>query len=150
MKLRTALTAAALVAASVPAYAQSSGAGTALANSFKAEHEAWKEDVNRWEKEHDDAVRALKEALDRFKEETTLDRHVKMIEEHDTSLGDDGLVGLSGRHARTRSQHEEMRETHHHLMDAIFMVVKAIEEGSGLVPEDMMKGDKKAGAKNDE
>ncbi|WP_425409361.1 hypothetical protein [Hyphococcus sp.] len=116
-----------------PANAQNSDAEQALVNAFKAEHQAWRSDVNRWENEHEAALRILEEALARFEEETALARHSERIREHGTALDGTGLGELAGHHAHTRSQHEEMREAHHHLMDAIAKVAKAVDENLGAI-----------------
>ena len=119
-----------------PALAQNSDAEQALANSFEAEHEAWKEDLDRWDKEHEEAVRLLTQAIEKLSEESALDRHRTRIEDHKATLEDDGLSGLASHHARARSQHEEMREVHHHLMDAVTMVTKSLEEDAGVIGDE--------------
>ena len=114
----------------LPAAAQTE-AEDALIGAFEAEHAAWEEDLERWQADHEDAVDALRAAIERMRDESMLDRHMDKIERHGDDLSDTDLADLAGMHARVRSAHEELRESHHHLMDTIVMLQRVVDEDMG-------------------
>lgn len=118
----------ALTSMALPAIAQEpAGAEGALIEAYSAEHQAWEEDLQRWQTDHDEALAALREAIDRFEEESMLEKHQSKIDDHGEMLRQTGLTEVAGQHARARSEHEELRETHHHLMDVISLVQQAMD-----------------------
>lgn len=99
-----------------------------LRAAYMAEHAAWSADHERWEADHEEAVVILRAIIKQLKAENALTGHDALIEEHGKVLEGDDMIAVAQEHARQRVAHEEMRDAHHHLMDAVRALALAAEE----------------------
>ncbi|MEO0413198.1 MAG: hypothetical protein AAF221_15310 [Pseudomonadota bacterium] len=99
-----------------------------LRAAYMAEHAAWNADHERWEADHEEAVVILRAIIKQLKSENALTGHDEMIDEHGKVLEGDDMMMVAQEHAAQRVAHEEMRDAHHHLMDAVRGLALAAEE----------------------
>lgn len=113
-----------------PVMAQKTGADAqALSASEAADKRVWLDELARWNAEHMAAVRRLEAVAAALKgHQTGFDLHEREVRAHGTAQGDSDVTEM---HPRIRTAHEQARNVHDDLMDAVDALERVMRKNLG-------------------
>ena len=128
--LMVAMLVAAAPAASAAAQGRSRAIAPQLSVEQAADRQVWIDEHARWNAEHAAAARKLEDVVAALKQhDTGFDLHGRELRAHGSgNIGDETLVQA---HPRLRTAHEQARNVHDDLMDAVDMLTRVLRKNLG-------------------
>lgn len=128
--LMVAITVAAAPATSAAAQGRSRAMTPQLSVEQVADRQVWIDEHARWNAEHAAAARRLESVVAALKQhDTGFDLHGRELRAHGSgSVGDETLVQA---HPRLRTAHEQARNVHDDLMDAVDVLTRVLRKNLG-------------------
>ncbi|GGI71152.1 hypothetical protein GCM10007973_05180 [Polymorphobacter multimanifer] len=107
-----------------------SGPATTLSPEQAADRQVWIDEHARWNAEHMAAARRLEEVAASLKRhDTGFDQHGQELRVHGTDTAGAGAVLQA--HPRLRTAHEQARNVHDDLMDAVDVLTRVLRKNLG-------------------